>query len=167
VRARSLAGAFAACALVVGAGCTSISLRASEARMPVLLGPVACIGCDPVAGQGAAPPTVRGGVRERSVGIPAPLPLGSLTYDRASLDLAVAKAVADPCREDLHVSAIEAGTWIFHVPILLVAVDTWVDVQASGAAVPSGTCGPAPWPSSGPAGVITASPENPSNRRQP
>jgi hypothetical protein len=96
--------------------------------------------------------------------IPTPLPLGSYTHDWGSLDLAVAKAVPDPCREDLHVSGIEAGTWIFSLPLLFVAEERWVDVQASAAAVPHGLCGPAPWPSSGPAGIVAASPEKPSDQ---
>jgi hypothetical protein len=150
-RATTAAIAGAACAVLAGGGCTSISLRASEARTPILLGPVACIGCAPEPGKSAAPPTVTGRVREREYII---VGLDDVKHDTAPLDLAATRAIPDPCREDLHVSGIHTGTWSFHVPLLFGIGNTWVDVQASRAAVPGGTCGPPPWPSSGPDGIV-------------
>ncbi|HXU03750.1 MAG TPA: hypothetical protein VN903_22445 [Polyangia bacterium] len=142
-------------AVLAAAGCTSITLRASEARTPVLLGPVACIGCAPEPGRVAAPPTVAGGVHEREYVI-ATFPSGALdriTDDTVPLDVAATTAVADPCREDLRVAAVHAGTWSFHVPLIFGIANTWIDAQASRAAVPNGVCGVAPWPSVGPTGI--------------
>ena len=125
-----------------GAGCTSISLRASEARTPILLGPVACIGCAPEPARGAAPPTVDGVVHERQYIFPI---LGSyadkIVRETTPLEVSATKVISDPCREDLHVDGIHTGTWGFDVPILFGIEDVWVDVQASRAAVPNGTCG--------------------------
>jgi hypothetical protein len=162
-RAAALAGA--ACALLAGAGCSSISLRASEARTPILLGPVECIGCAPEPGRGAAPPTVAGGVRERELAIG--MFGGRPTHGAVPLDVAATNAVPDPCREDLHVSSIHAGTWTLHVPLVFAMTNAWVDVQASRTAVPSGTCGPTPWPSAGPAGIVGAAPETPRDGSRP
>jgi hypothetical protein len=153
-RALPAALAGAACVVLAGAGCASVSARASEARTPILLGPVACMGCAPDPGPAAAPPTVAGGAREREVTIGAGvIPVDLVTRDATELDVAATKAVPDPCREDLHVASIGTGTWNLHVPLLLIVSKSWIDVQASRAAVPNGTCGPAPWPSAGPAGI--------------
>jgi hypothetical protein len=158
MRARAITTAVvaAACAMLSGTGCTSLSLRASEARPPILLGPVACIACAPEPARVASGPTVVGGAREREYAVSV-YPAGALdrvTHDAVPLDVAATRAVPDPCREDLRVSSIRAGTWSFHLPLLFGIGNTWVDVQASRAAVPNGSCGPAPWPSSGPAGIL-------------
>jgi hypothetical protein len=164
-RVTTSAIAGAACAVLAAAGCSAVSLHASEARAPILLGPVACIGCAPEPGRGAAPPTVSGGVRQREliVGMFGGIHPG----DTKPLDVAATKAVADPCREDLHVSSIHSGAWSFMVPLGFGVGDTWVDVQASRAPVPNGTCGGAPWPSSGPTGIVVAAPEKPREGTRP
>jgi len=139
---RALTAAIAG-AVLAGAGCASISLRASEARTPIVLGPVACIGCAPEAARVAAPPTVHGGVRERQYIFPIPGSYGDkIVRETMPLEVAATKVISDPCREDLHVDGIHTGTWGFDVPILFGIGDVWVDVQASRAAVPNGTCGP-------------------------
>src|SRR4029077_7299318 len=130
-RATTAAIAGAACVVLAGAGCSSISLRASEARAPILVGPVACIGCAPEPGRAAAPPTVAGGVREREWAVDlSPFYPGQTTRDTAPLDVAATKAVSDPCREDLHVASIHTGAWGFGVPLLFGMSNAWVDVQA-------------------------------------
>ncbi len=53
-------------ALLVGAGCGSFSLRASKARTPILLGPVACIAC---ARAGAGCGSSDGGRRRSRAGV--------------------------------------------------------------------------------------------------
>ena len=137
--------AFAGAALVVltGGGCTSITLRASEAKTPILIGAVSCMGCAPEPARGAAPPTTTGGVHERDYIFPllGGVATARVAHDTEPLDLAATKAVTDPCRWDLRVSSIRTGTWGFHVPILFGIVDSWVDVQASPETVPNGTCG--------------------------
>jgi hypothetical protein len=164
-RATKAALAGTACAVLASAGCTSFSLRASEARMPILLGPVACIGCAPEPGRGAAPPTVTGSVHEREYVIAQ---MDGIRRDTAPLDVAATKAVPDPCREDLHVSRIHSGAWFLQVvPLLIGFGNAWVEVQASRAVVPNGTCGPTPWPNSEPAGIVGVAPEQPRDRRRP
>ena len=160
----AVAGA-AAGAMLTGGGCTSFALRASEARAPILLGPVACIDCAPEPARGAPPPAVAGSARQREYVVAGVL--DKITHDGTPLDLAATAAVADPCREDLHVSSIRAGTWSFHLPLLFGIENAWVDVQASRAAVPGGSCGPAPWPSSGPAGIVVAAPAEPRGAGRP
>jgi hypothetical protein len=53
------------------------------------------------------------------------------------------------------------------VPIVFAIGNAWIDIQASRAAVPSGTCGPAPWPTSGPAGIAAAASDRPRDGRRP
>lgn len=164
-RATTAAIAGAAYAVLAGAGCGSISLRGSEARTPILFGPVACIGCASEPSGGAAAPTVAARVRERELAIA--MFAGKTTHDTVPLDLAATTAISDPCREDLHVSSVHAGTWGFDVPLLFGMTDTWVEVQSSRAAVPNGSCGPVPWPSAGPDGIVGAAPEMPRNGTRP
>src|SRR5262245_14472238 len=132
----------ATAALLAGAGCSSMSLRASEARAPILLGPTSCIGCAPEPARAAAPATVAGGVHQREYIVPIIGTYGTakVADDRVALDAAATKAVSDPCREDLRVSNIEAGTWSFDVPLLFGIGDAWIDVQAARAAVANGSC---------------------------
>lgn len=141
-RALRVALAGAAFAALAGGGCTSISLRASAARAPILLGPVACIGCAPEPPRAPSTPTVDGGVHSRQYVFPM---FGSyadkVARETTPLDVAAADGISDPCREDLHVDGIHTGTWGFDVPILFAIEDVWIDVQASPAAVPNGTCG--------------------------
>ena len=145
-----------------------MSLRASEARTPILLGPVACIGCPSERVRAAASPTVAGGVREREyVFAMFASYADKVDRDSAPLDLAATQAIRDPCREDLRVSSIQTGTWTFHVPILFAMGDAWVDVQASRAAVPNGTCGRPASPSSGPAGSHDKATQKPRGGRGP
>jgi hypothetical protein len=120
--------------------------------MPILLGPVACIGCAPEPGRGAAAPTVAAFGREREIAIA--MLAGKVADGTAPLDVVATRAVSDPCREDLHVSGVHAGTWGVNVPVLFGMMNTWIEVQASRVAVPNGACGPAPWPSAGPAGIV-------------
>jgi hypothetical protein len=131
-----------ALAALAGGGCTSISLRASEARTPILLGPVACIGCAPEPARTPSTPAVDGGVRSRQYIFPL---FGSyadkVARETTPLDVAADQGISDPCRQDLHVDHIHAGTWGFDVPILFAIEDVWIEVQASPAAVSNGTCG--------------------------
>ena len=122
--------------------------------MPILVGPVPCIGCAPA--RAVASSTVTGSDRDNEVGFPLLCTYAdSVTHETAPLDLAATKAVPDPCREDLHVSSIQTGSWGFVVPLLFDLGKTWVDVQASRAAVPNGTCGDTPMPSAGPTGIMS------------
>jgi hypothetical protein len=137
-------------AAVVAGGCSSISMRAPEARPPILLGPVACMGCAPASAPGAASPAITGGVHEREYIFPffGAVASGKDKHRTAPLDAVAAKAVSDPCREDLRVSGLRAGTWGFHVPLLFGMGDTWAEAQASLAPVPNGTCRQTPAPGS-------------------
>jgi hypothetical protein len=133
----------AAVAAIAGGGCSSVTLRAADARTPILLGNVACMGCGAERARGATPPTITGGVHEREYVFPmfAGYASGKVSGDREPLDVAATRAVTDPCREDVHVSSLRTGTWSFDVPLLFGIGDTWVDVQASDVAVANGACG--------------------------
>ena len=139
----AVAVAGAVFAVLAGGGCNSITLRASEAKTPILVGAVSCMGCAPEPARGAVPPTTTGGVHERDYIFPmlGGFATARVAHDREPLGIAATKAVTDPCRVDLRVSSIRAGTWSFQVPILFGIGDYWVDVQASPTAVPNGTCG--------------------------
>jgi hypothetical protein len=159
----------AAFAVLAGAGCASFSLRASEARTPILLGPVACMRCAPEPARAVSPPAVVGGIREREYVIAVVLSFAAnpKTQDTASLAVAATKAVPDPCREDLRVSSIQTGAWYFDVPLVFAMGDAWIDVQASRAAVTNGSCGHTSSQSPDAAKIVAAARETPRNGRRP
>src|SRR5262245_50414558 len=93
---------------LLSAGCMTAALSAPRARVPILIGPVACIGC------AAAPPP--------AVSDPAPIQDGATQYSMsgvnempatsggryAKLDTKAEAAVPDPCRGEVRLSRVSA-----------------------------------------------------------
>jgi hypothetical protein len=117
------------------AGCASTSLAASETRVPVLLGPVPCIGCAaarppigptfPVSGRGA----------EIVVGV---LHGWDDAYQPGvSLDRVF---YGTPCADDIRLAKVRARAWQLTIPILFYWSEASVDADATLVPSPGGTC---------------------------
>jgi hypothetical protein len=130
-RGSATLAACVALALAVG-GCASASMSAAELRVPVLLGPVPCIGCTAGARLPTPAPLARiaghervyafflgvGIVDDRQPGIPADLLYWT------------------PCHDDLQLSNLRAHSWQIMVPLLVYIYDASVTADATEVAVP-------------------------------
>lgn len=130
-----------ALAVSVGfAGCSSTSLSAAEVRVPVLLGPVPCIGCAAGARLPAPMPLARVVGRRSfySFWIP-PFPWGIAddTQRGISADCLLAWT---PCLDDLQLSNISAHSWQVTVPFLVYVYDVFVEADAAELIVPGASC---------------------------
>ena len=128
--------AFAASLLaaVVCGGCKSVALNAPRARVPILVGPVGCIGCAP------APVPEQTTVNETAnrwslLGFRAMGTAGGARFSQ--LDGKAEAAVPDPCRGQVRLSRIRASSTgsIGHFSVS-------VHVEGGPEFVPAGTCGP-------------------------
>jgi hypothetical protein len=123
-------------------GCSSTSISAAEVRVPVLFGPVPCIGCT------------------AEVRLPAPMPLAHIVGRRRFYAFFVPLAgpglgIADdtqrgisadrllawtPCLDDLQLSNVRAHSWQVTVPFLVYIYDVLVDADATEVLVPKASC---------------------------
>ena len=151
-----LAGAVNLLSYASSVGCAAIAMTASSARLPVLVGPVACIGCSAAS----SPEIPRGApisdsVRSRSGHLWVPY-LGDTGFFGANppqIDLKAEAMAPDPCKGEIRVSALRVES--FGVEALLYGkAEQTVDLIGEVLAVPSGTCGPRLWPYSGPRGIV-------------
>jgi hypothetical protein len=154
----------AAAVLLLGlslAACTATAMTARNARVPVMVGPVACIGCA-AAAPPAAPPVapIADAVGRRGGYLWLPF-LGDVDFFGANgpeIDLKADSLAPDACRTEIHLSKIGARS--FGVVALLYAkVEQSVNIAGEILSVPSGTCGPRPWPFSGPQGIVFFAPD--------
>jgi hypothetical protein len=148
-RAIPAAGALA----VLAGGCEGTTMSAEGARVPVLVGPVACIGCAP-----APTPVWRGPPLEEEVYYHYLLTGGaggsfrSREWKKPSLAHNASRVVTNPCLADMHVGKIAASA--FGVAGLIIWTQrVSIEVEATPARVPHGWCGddgppqrPAPQP---------------------
>ena len=136
----------AVCALaVVLGGCDWTSMTASDMREPVLLGPVACIGC-------AAKPPDRTGAPASHIGA------HRHTEVRVEYFWVYASGVAaeshpigvdldrvmywTPCTDDVHLSKVRARAWQTTIPLFYFRSDVSVEADATPIPVPGGKCPP-------------------------
>ena len=121
-------------------------MSAQGATVPVLIGPVACIGCAPSASEQTAD-----GVRieDRSN---ARYMIGggyvtTVMWEKGVSNLGhkVAAVVRDPCRIDTHISKLTASALgVYAVAFAMTSVE--VQVDAITAVVANGSCHPPPSP---------------------
>jgi hypothetical protein len=118
-----------------GMGCASVSMTAAEARAPIVLGPVGCIGC----GIGAERPregawqTAR--ARRRAVGALTMMDSGNEKSRLFNRDLTTV-----PCAEDFQLSKLRATSWSVTIPILFYFMDLTIDAEVERTKVPNGSC---------------------------
>lgn len=138
---RAVAGAALAAALALG-GCASTSMSAAEVQVPVLLGPVPCIGCVAKERRAAAMPVAHLEGRDSAFMFFVPLPRGGwgaarddqtgISPDRLLLGTS--------CRADVQLSNVRAQAWMFSLPIFFYEVDTSVEADATQVVVPGAAC---------------------------
>jgi hypothetical protein len=111
-------------------------MSAAELRVPVLLGPVPCIGCTAGARLPTPAPLARiaghervyafflgvGIVEDRQPGIPADLLYWT------------------PCHDDLQLSNLRAHSWQITVPLFVYIDDASVTADATEVVVPGAAC---------------------------
>jgi hypothetical protein len=127
--------------LVVG-GCTSTSITAAEVRVPVLLGPVPCIGCAAERRQPAAMPAAHLEGRESTFLFFVPLPprgWASASDDQAGIS-PDRLLFGTSCLVDIQLSNVRARAWMFSLPIFFYEVDTSVQADATQVVVPGASC---------------------------
>ncbi|HEX3905787.1 MAG TPA: hypothetical protein VH853_23375 [Polyangia bacterium] len=137
----TLAGAAALALAVVFGGCLSTSMSAAELRVPVLLGPVPCIGCGPAARLPAPVPSARIAGRRRFYDFLFPSYLWGLADD-SQLGISADRLLYwTPCGDDLQLSNLRAHAWQLTVPFLIYVADASVEGDAQEMTVPGASCG--------------------------
>ena len=134
-------------ALSASVGCEATTMSAQGAPVPVLVGPVACIGCAPSASE-----PMPNGIRIEDRSMARYMAGGGSTVTASvwqkgvsTLGHKVAAVVRDPCRIDIRVSKLTAsGLGVFAVAFAMATVD--VQVDATTAVVANGSCPPLPRP---------------------
>jgi len=114
-----------------------MSLSAAELRVPVLLGPVPCIGCAAETRLPAPPPAVRIEGRRR---VYAFFLVDGITDDSQPGISADRLLYWTPCRDDLQLSNLRAHAWQITVPLLVYIYDLSITADAAEVVVPSATC---------------------------
>jgi len=132
-----------ALAVAVGlAGCSSTSLSATEVRVPVLLGPVPCIGCATGARLPAPMPLAHVVGRRRFYAFFIPLPGPGLGIaDDTQRGISADRLLGwTPCLHDLQLSKVSAHSWQVTVPFLVYVYDVFVEADATEVIVPGASC---------------------------
>jgi hypothetical protein len=124
---------------ILGAGCQATTMSAGSARMPVLIGPVACIGCAP--SPTAAPPVTGAGmlVDSSSFKYMAAAYAWSWTRVQPKIGRKTQAVPADPCSVNVHVAGLRAsafGVWALFFAMTSVEVE----VHAIPMTVAGGSC---------------------------
>jgi hypothetical protein len=135
-KALTIAVAFSLC------GCASTSMSAAEVRVPVLLGPVPCIGCGPVARLPAPAPLAHIAGRRLIYDFFIPLPpRGIEIADDSQLGISADRLLAwTPCLDDLQLSNVSAHSWQVTVPFLVYIHDVLVEADATEVIVAGASC---------------------------
>jgi hypothetical protein len=124
------------------AGCSSTSLSAAEVRVPVLLGPVPCIGCASGARLPAPMPPARVAARRRFYEFFVPLPpSGFGIADDTQRGISADRLLGwTSCLHDLQLSNVGAHSWLLTVPFLVYIYDVFVEADATEVLVPGASC---------------------------
>jgi hypothetical protein len=129
-------------------GCEGTMMSAGVTRVPLLVGPVACIGCAPAPAPAwngrpfADDVYFRGMFAGGATGT-----MWSEEWKRPTLGPNADRVVRNPCVAQLHVSKIAASS--FGVGALLFWMHSVaIEVEATPARVPNGSCGQPPAPPS-------------------
>jgi hypothetical protein len=137
--------------IALAGGCEGTMMSAGATRVPLLVGPVACIGCAPAPAPAWNGPPLADEVYFR--GMFAGGSTGSMwskEWKRPTLAQNADRVVRNPCLAQLHVSKIVASS--FGVGALLFWMHSVaIEVEATPARVPNGSCGQPPAPSTTPA----------------
>jgi hypothetical protein len=103
-------------------GCASTTLGASESRVPVLLGPVPCIGCAPGSAVRVTPASMPARAVRKDLSCPfcVPVPTGpgwAGNWDRGTAFKKHAEYLGAPsCAGALQLTELHAKAWTFAIP---------------------------------------------------
>jgi hypothetical protein len=124
--------------LASSAGCAMTSLTARNARVPVIVGPVACIDCAPSPAADAPPAPIADTVTHRN-GYLA-LPFGQIEFgDPGVPQLNIESAAWDPCSAEIQVAKIDLRSFGVTAFVFGEVAQT-VNVTARVLPAPPGTC---------------------------
>jgi hypothetical protein len=138
--------ALALAAALASAGCVSTSMSAAELRVPVLFGPVPCIGCTAGARPASAAPVSHVANGDAALGllmfIITPVGIVSATAGESE-----SRAISPDrllywtaCRNDLQLNNLRARAWQATVPIFYFQYEVAVEADATEAVVPGASC---------------------------
>jgi len=140
------AAALAFTSSVILGGCVSTSMSAAEVRVPVLLGPVPCIGCAAEARLPAAAPVSHVANGEAALGvflfIITPLAIVPVSAG-ASESLAIPPdrlLYWTGCHDDIHLNNLRARAWQATVPVFYFQYEVVVEADATEVLVPGASC---------------------------
>ena len=126
--------------------CVSTSMSAAEVRVPVLLGPVPCIGCAAGARLPVASPVGHVANGEAALGIFLFIitPLGIFP---ASAGATESRAISPDrllywtaCHDDVQLNNLRARAWQATVPIFYFQYEVVVEADATEVVVPGASC---------------------------
>ena len=116
-------------------------MSAAELRVPVLLGPVPCIGCAAEKRAPAPMPLAHVDGHERAYMFFAPRPFADA--DDSQVGISANRVLYwTPCRADFQLSDLRAHAWTFSIPIFFYLVDAAVEADATQVVVPGASCPP-------------------------
>ncbi len=133
-------------------GCSSTSLSAAEVRVPVLLGPVPCIGCTATARAPAGAPVSHVANGEAALGILLFIitPLGIVPASAGNTESRVISPDRllywTTCHNDIQLNNLRAHAWGATVPIFYFQYEILVEADATEVAVPGASCPSPPTP---------------------
>ena len=150
---RTTRGSLFALVALLAPACLSTTQTAHHARAPVLLGPVACVGCAPrQARQPPAPPTLSDTSSFWSWGVP-PVNATGFGGSPSRLDLQLGN-LSDPCHQEVVLRAVQTESFGMDA-LVFWKMTSSVEVTGDHTAVPGGSCDMSivRWPLSGPTGI--------------
>ena len=127
--------------LLMTTGCISTSMTAGRTRVPILLGPVACIGCSAVpapAGPYAAPISDTASHWHGTVSLFGTADVGGQVTPQ--IDAKVDAVVPDPCAGEVYLSRLKASSFSIFA-FLVVTSEEKVEIEAAAAPLARGMCG--------------------------
>ena len=135
------AAALALTSTVVFGGCVSTSMSAAAVRVPVLLGPVPCIGCAADTGLRPALPVSHIAGEARAFGVFIPIGYGVGWGEANDLGISADRLLFwTPCLDDIRLSTLRAHAWQLTVPLLSYFYDVSVEAEAATVAVAGASC---------------------------
>ena len=122
-------------------GCVSTSMSAAEVRVPVLLGPVLCIGCTTETRARSELPVTQIAGGARAAGAFLPLGRGVGWGEADDLGISADRLLfGTPCRDDVRLSNLRAHAWQMTVPLFAFLYDVSIAAEAATVSVPGPSC---------------------------
>ena len=148
---------------VLGSACISVTQTAGHGRVPVLLGPVTCVGCPP---RQVPPPVMPPSLQDSTSVYSWAVTIGNTTSSGfggkpSELDLKLYE-VRDPCHQEVVLRDVEAESFAMDFLAGWYTTSS-VDVTGDQMRVPTGSCDLTivRWPLAGPQGIHWPIPPQP------